>query len=316
MTKVLFNAADWDAGPWITHFRDADPSLVISTSTAPADLAGIRYAIVWRPEPGLLARCRDLEVIFNLGAGVDAILADKTIPPELPIVRIVDPNMTERMSEWVVLQALVHHRRMLRYMEQQKERRWHDIPAQPAASAIAVGVMGLGALGSDAARKLQTMGFKVAGWSRTPKSIPGIETFSGADGIDRFLARTEMLVSLLPMTPETRGLIDAKLIAKLKRDGALGGAVVINAGRGGSQVTSDILAALNSGQLIGASLDVFETEPLEPSHPIWAHPNVVITPHNAADSEPAALARYISGQIQRRRDGKPLQNVVERTRGY
>ncbi len=316
MTKVLFNAAGWEAGPWVEHFRVADPSLELSTATAAADLADVNFAMVWKPEPGLLALCPGMQVIFNLGAGVDAILADKTIPPEIPIVRIVDPNMTERMSEWVVLQALIHHRRMLRYMEQQRAGRWYDIPAQPAASAIAAGVMGLGALGSDAARKLKIMGFDVAGWSRTPKPVPGIETFSGSDGLERFLARTEMLVSLLPLTAETRSLIDRRLIGKLKRDGALGGAVIINAGRGGSQVTDDILAALNSGALLGASLDVFETEPLDEKHPIWAHPNVVITPHNAADSEPAALARYIAGQIRRHREGKPLDNVVDRKRGY
>jgi glyoxylate/hydroxypyruvate reductase A len=316
MTNVLFNASGWDVTPWFQHFRDADPSLVLSTSTSPDNLADAGYAMVWKPEPGLLGRCPKLQVIFNLGAGVDAILADKTIPPALPIVRIVDPNMTERMSEWVVLQALIHHRRVLRYMEQQRQRHWYDIPGQPAASAIAVGVMGLGALGSDAAVKLKAMGFRVAGWSRTPRSLAGIETFDGAGGLERFLARTEMLVSILPLTAETRGLIDRRLIAKLKRDGALDGAVVINSGRGGSQVTDDILAALDDGTLAGASLDVFETEPLDPGHPIWSHPKVVITPHNAADSEPAALARYIAAQIRRHRAGQPLENLVDRSRGY
>lgn len=316
MTKVLFNAAGWDVGPWVEHFRAADPSLRLSTSTAAADLADVEYAMVWKPEPGLLGRCPKLQVIFNLGAGVDAILADKTIPPEIPMVRIVDPNMTERMSEWIVLQALFHHRKGLRYMDQQRARTWRDIGDQAAASAVHVGVMGLGALGSDAATKLKVMGFKVAGWSRTPKSVPGIECYAGMDGMDRFLARTEMLVSLLPLTPETRGLIDRRLLAKLKRDGALGGAVVINAGRGGSQVTDDILTALNDGTLASASLDVFETEPLPAEHPIWAHPNVVITPHVAADSEPAALARYIASQIRRQRAGQPLENVVDRVRGY
>ncbi len=140
--------------------------------------------------------------------------------------------------------------------------------------------------------------------------------FHGADGLDRFLARTEILVSILPLTTETRGLIDRRLIAKLKRDGALGGAYVINAGRGGSQVTDDILAALDDGTLAGVSLDVFETEPWPAEHPIWAHPNAVITPHIAADSEPAALARYIAGQIRRHREGNPLENVVDRKRGY
>jgi glyoxylate/hydroxypyruvate reductase A len=316
MTKVLFNAAGWEIGPWVQHFRDADPSLELSNSTAAADLADVGYAMVWKPEPGLLGLCPNLQVVFNLGAGVDAILSDTTIPPALPIVRIVDPNMTERMSEWVMLQVLIHHRRALRYMEQQRQRIWRDRLDQPAASAVSVGVMGLGALGSDAAQKLNLLGFDVAGWSRTPKSLTGIETFHGPDGLDRFLARTEILVSILPLTPGTHGLIDRRLIAKLKRDGALGGAYLVNCGRGLSQVTADILAALNDGMLAGASLDVFEAEPLDPAHPIWSHPNVVITPHNAADSEPAALARYIAGQIRRHREGKPLENLVDRARGY
>lgn len=316
MTKVLYNAPAWDAGPWIDCFRAADPSLAISTATASVDLADVRYAVVWKPEPGLLARCPNLKAIFNLGVGVDAILADTTIPHAIPLVRVVDPNMTERMTEWVVLQVLMHHRRALRYMEQQRQRRWHDIVGQPAASAVSVGLMGLGVLGSDAAEKLKLLGFKVAGWSRTPRSLPGIETFHGAVGLDRFLARTEILVSILPLTPETRGVLNASLIAKLKRDGALGGAYLVNSGRGGSQVTDDILAALNDGTLAGASLDVFETEPLPPEHPIWAHPNAVITPHNAADSEPDALARYIAGQIRRHKQGGVLENVVDRVRGY
>lgn len=316
MTKVLYNAPGWDAGPWIEHFRTADPSLTLSLSTAAADLADVAYAVVWKPEPGLLGRCPKLKAIFNLGVGVDAILTDTTIPHAIPLVRVVDPNMTGRMTEWVVLQVLMHHRRSLRYLEQQRQRRWEDIPGQPAASAVSVGLMGLGVLGSDAAEKLKLLGFKVAGWSRTAKPLPGIETFHGVAGLDRFLARTEILVSILPLTPETRGVLNRSLIARLKRDGALNGAYLINSGRGGSQVTNDILAALNDGTLSGASLDVFETEPLPADHPIWTHPNVVITPHNAADSEPAALARYIAGQIKRHREGKPLENVVDRKRGY
>ncbi len=142
MTKVLYNAPGWDAGPWIEHFRAADPSLALSLSTATTDLADVDYAVVWKPEPGLLARCPKLQAIFNLGVGVDAILTDATIPPAIPLVRVVDPNMTERMTEWVVLQVLTHHRRALRYMEQQRARRWHDLGGQPAASAVAVGVMG------------------------------------------------------------------------------------------------------------------------------------------------------------------------------
>jgi len=219
------------------------------------------------------------------------------------------------MSEWVVLQVLLHHRQFRRYDRQQRERVWDEDEAQPAARDVRVGLLGLGVLGLDAARKLIALGFDVAGWSRTHKSVAGLSTYHGAEGLDALLARTDILVSLLPLTPETRGLLDARLIAKLPRDGRIGPALV-NAGRGGSQVEADIVAALESGRLKGASLDVFETEPLPSSSPLWGRDDVFISPHNAAISEPAAVAKYIAGEIVALEHGTALRNLVERERGY
>src|SRR5262249_52170118 len=181
-------------------------------------------------------------------------------------------------TEYVVLHVLMHHRRHRFYDTQQRERVWHE-HAQPPASAVAVGVMGLGVLGRDAALALRRLSFRVAGWSRTPKTLPDVETFHGDAGLDGFLRRTELLVCLLPAT---HGMLDLKLLRKLKRDGTAAGAYLINAARGALQVDADILAALEEGSLAGATLDVFASEPLAAASPLWRHPKVTITPHNAA----------------------------------
>ena len=211
--------------------------------------------------------------------------------------------------------VLMHHRRQRLYDAQQRERVWREHEQAPA-SAVAVGVMGLGVLGSAAAVALARLGFRVAGWSRTPKALPDIETFHGDDGLDAFLRCTEILVCLLPATPATQGMLDRKLIRKLKRDGAAAGAYLINAARGTLQVDADILRALEDGSLAGATLDVFACEPLPTASPLWRHPKVTITPHNAAASDPHALAANVLRQIERFEQGLPLEHVVDRARGY
>ncbi len=176
--------------------------------------------------------------------------------------------------------------------------------------------MGLGVLGRDAADVLMRLGFRVAGWSRTPRTIAGIETYHGADGLDAFLARTEILVCLLPATPTTEQVINLALLRNLKRDGALGGAYLINAGRGKLQVDADIVAALDEGTLAGATLDVFPTEPLPATSPLWLHPKVTVTPHNSAASVPEEVVAYIVRQIERFEAGHGLENVIDRASGY
>ncbi len=230
-------------------------------------------------------------------------------------MRVVVPDLTRRMTEWVVLQVLIHHRQQRAYDRQQAARRWHE-RRQPVAGGVRVGIMGLGVLGRDAAEVLARLGFQVAGWSRRPKVLEGAETFHGADGLAAFLKRTDILVCLLPLTPETRGILSLPLFDRLARDGALGGPILINAGRGGLQVEADIVAALQSGTLKGASLDVFEPEPLAASSPLWAHPDVVITPHAAAASQPEAIVPSIMAQIAAFEAGRPLLNLVDRDTHY
>ncbi|MDH3886805.1 MAG: glyoxylate/hydroxypyruvate reductase A, partial [Desulfobacterales bacterium] len=255
-----------------------------------------------------------LQVLFSLGAGVDHIIGLPDLP-DVPIVRIVDPDLTARMSEYVAWQVLHHHRQGFAHVRMQAERRWEEL-RQPAAGEVTVGIMGLGVLGRDAAEVLARLGFHVIGWSRTEKEIDGLVTYHGKPGLDIFLGQSDILVSLLPLTPATAGLINRSLISRLKRDGPLGGPVLINAGRGGSQVDAHIAAALTDGTLTGASLDVFEEEPLPADSPLWSLANVTITPHVAAVSSPRALTRNIIDQIAAFESGKPLQNLVDPARGY
>ena len=291
------------------------PSHKIAMIDEPFDRASVRYALSWRHPPGALKDLPDLRVILSLGAGVDHLFADPALPDK-PIARVVDPDLTHRISEWVVMHALVHLRQLRRYERQQRERVWADDDKQPKASDIQIGVLGLGVMGQDAAAKLKALDFKVAGWSASPKSLPDIACFSGADGLERILKQTEMLVALLPLTPATRGIINVSVLSRLKRDGPLGGPILINAGRGGLQVEADILAALGSGALKGASLDVFEREPLPRDSALWSHPAVYVSPHNAAISSPKAIAALVARQIEAYERGEPLAHLVDRRRGY
>lgn len=278
------------------------------------DPADIAYACVMKAPHGLLKSMPNLKAIFNIGAGADHLLSDPDLP-DVPIARGVYDDLTMRMTEYVVLHVLLHHRRQPLYDAQQRQRLWRGHP-QPAAHEVAVGVMGIGAIGADAAAVLKRLGFQVAGWSRSPKQVPGIEVFHGTAGLQAFLARTEILAVLLPHTPETDGILNLALFRQLKRDGALGGAYLVNAGRGRLQVEADIVAALDEGALAGASLDVFVTEPLPEASPLWTHPKVVVTPHNAGDLEPRALVPSLLAQIDRLARGERPAHLVDRRRGY
>jgi glyoxylate/hydroxypyruvate reductase A len=278
------------------------------------EAAEIEYAIVWKPPRGALQGFPNLKAIFSMGAGVDHLVGDPDLP-NVPIVRFVADDLTEQMSEYVLHHVLLHHRRHLDYAAQQARKTWKPLP-QPTAREVRVGVMGCGALGSAAAAKLAAIGFQTRGWSRTRKTITGVETFAGSDEFLSFLGGTDILVCLLPLTQYTRGLLGAKLIAAMASDGALPGRVVINAGRGGLQNEEEILGALDDGSLWAASLDVFETEPLPENSPLWTHPRVVVTPHNAAVSRPVPLFAYVLQQIAKFERGEGLDNVVDVQRGY
>jgi len=312
---ILLAVNGWDPEPWLARLRALMPGRAIVTPETIGDPQAIRYALTWKHADGALVDLPNLAAIFSLGAGVDHMFADSRLP-DVPVVRVVDPGLRDRMSEWVVMHALIHHRRQRMYDWRQDERIWEEDVDQPEAAEVRVGIMGLGVLGADAAQKLTTIGFDVAGWSRAPRELEGIACFHGEEGLDRMLGRTDILASLLPLTHETRGILNSKLFAKLARDGRLGGPIVMNAGRGGLQVEKDILEALDAGVLKAVTLDVFEVEPLPQDSPLWRHPRVTISPHNAALSTPEAVTRGIVRQIEAYERGEPLQNIVHRARGY
>lgn len=280
-------------------------------TTTPSE--DVRFAVVWKPKLGLMAQLPKLEAIFSLGAGVDHVLRDPDLP-DVPLVRFVDPDLTGRMMEWVVLQCLMHLRRQRDYDTQQRDHIWEQLP-MPTAREVTVGIMGLGTLGEACAQALRALQFNVRGLVRSAKEVDGIDIFT-IDREDKFLAGTDMLVNLLPLTDDTRGMIDASLISKLRAEGPLGGPIIINAGRGGSQVEADIADALRSGTVAGVSLDVFEIEPLPADSPLWDFDNAILTPHMAAATDPSALVAHVKRQIGRVERGEVLEHVVDRSRGY
>ena len=314
MALLVAMAQHWDAEPWLERFRRLGGGIEIVDARKPYDAASITHAAVWKPDPGMLAGLPNPRAIFNLGAGVDPLLADNTLP-DVPLIRIIDPDLTARMTEWVTLQALYHFRQMPHYLARQAEAVWEQLD-QPGAHEVRVGILGMGVLGRDCADVLKRIGFQVAGWSRSGKAVEGFEMFGGEAGLPAFLARTDILVALLPLTEATRGVLDRKLFAGLARDGRLPGPVLINAGRGGLQVEADILAALDDGTLAGASIDVFETEPLPADNPLWKHPRMIVTPHVAADSTPEGLVAGIVRDIAAFERGEELPNRVDRATGY
>ena len=306
---------NWSPARWKGRFDDVcRDRRVLLLPAGDFDPAEVHYAAVWKPKPGELAGFPNLRVIFNLGAGVDALMADKSLP-DVPLVRVAVGDLTDRMAEYVVLHVLMHHRQEIYLRESQRIKRWAP-KFQHAAGAVSVGIMGLGTLGANAADILRRLGFRVVGWSRSPKQIAGVTCFHGTDSFDAFLRQTDILVCLLPLTSDTRHILNRNVFAKLSRNGPLGAPVLINAGRGGLQNEKDILACLDDGTLGAASLDVFETEPLPADSPFWTHPKVVLTPHNAADTDPDEISKYVARQIERFEAGGALANVVDRRRGY
>jgi glyoxylate/hydroxypyruvate reductase A len=312
---VKGGSANWSPDRWKGRFDDVcKRRRVFLLPDARFDPAEVHYAAVWKPAPGELAAFPNLRVIFNLGAGVDALMSDSSLP-NVPLVRVAVSDLTQRMTEYVVLHVLMHHRQELYLRACQREKRWEPRSQWPA-SAISVGIMGLGTLGADAATALQRLGFGVSGWSRSQKQIDGVECFHGSAGLDAFLRRTDALVCLLPLTPDTRQVLSRDLFARLNRNSPMGAPVLINAGRGGLQNEADILGCLDDGTLGAASLDVYATEPLPIDSPFWTHPNVVLTPHNAADTDPDEISKYVARQIERFEAGGALENVVDPARGY
>ncbi|MBC7281722.1 glyoxylate/hydroxypyruvate reductase A [Hoeflea sp.] len=313
--RILLALTGWSPDVWLEELGKIAPERPVTLEPDGASDPSIHYAVVWKQRPALLAKLPNLKAIFSLGAGVDHVFGDPDLP-QVPIVRVVSPDLTTRMSEYVAWQVLDHHRMGPRYRAQQASRIWDEDRGQRAAADITVGIMGLGELGRDAAAKLRGLGFKVSGWARTEKQLDGVACYAGADGLGPFLASGDIFVVLLPLTPETRNILDRSLFARMSKRGPLGAPVLINAGRGGLQNEADILAALNEGLLSAVTLDVFQQEPLSPDSPFWTHPKVTITPHAAAASVPSSLIKPMVQQMNAHDRGEKLINLVDRKAGY
>jgi glyoxylate/hydroxypyruvate reductase len=309
--KLIFISAEDRAEPWRQALAEELPELEFQLW--PDEVSSpdeIDYALVWKPPVGELKRYPNLKAILSLGAGVDHLAADPSLPNDVPVSRLVDRCLTQGMSEYMLYWVLHYHRNFGDYATMRAQNEWRHIP-QEDPRRRRIGLLGLGELGSDAAQKLAMLEFDVAGWSRTPKSLPGVTSYHGPDGLKPFLARTDILICLLPMTDATRGIINADTLAQLPQ-----GAVLINGARGAHVVDQDLLAALDSGQLSAATLDVFHTEPLPADHPYWSHPKVVMTPHMASLTIAHSAAAYVAENIRRIERGEPPLNIVDFSAGY
>lgn len=306
MDLVLAVAAH--VGAWRDAFRAALPAARLHVwPDAPAQ---VDYALVWKPPPACFAHVRIRHAIFNLGAGVDALLDVPTLPRDVPIVRLTDAGMAVQMAEYVTLAVLAAFREQRDAARQQRERRWVQRP-RLAKRDFRVGLLGLGVLGTAVAEALRPLAFPLAGWSRTAKAIPGVATVTGADGLYAMLATTRVLVCLLPSTPATRGFLDARTLLRLPR-----GAHLVNAARGDLVVDEDLLALLDVGHLASATLDVFRDEPLPSAHRFWHHPRIVLTPHVSAVTLIDESVAQVAARIAAHARGERVEGIVDRTRGY
>ena len=306
---LLFKCDHTEPGPWLAALAEQMPEREVRVFPEVGASEDIEYALVYEPPPGLLASLPNLKAIFSLWAGVDHLASDPELPP-LPVIRMVERSMTATMTAHVTQQVLDLHTHALDYRAQQAARHWEQLELK-APWERRVGILGLGSLGRDAAEKLTALRFDVAGWSRSPKEIAGIACYHGEDGLTDFLARTDILVCLLPMTEATRGILSRSLFDRLPP-----GAALVNCARGAHLVDDDLLAALADGRISSAALDVFNEEPLPADHPYWGHPRVVVTPHVAAFSVPATAIESVAANIRRMEAGEAPLYVVDFARGY
>jgi len=308
-TTFLYKSDPVRGRQWAEVFARLAPQIDFRIWPDVGDPAQVRFLAAWEPPDGLAARFPNLAVLFSSGAGVDQF-DFAALPDTLPVVRMVEPGIVRGMVEYVAHAVLELHRDMPAYRRQQARGEWRALPVRPA-SERRVGVLGLGSLGQAVLAQLVGFGFDCAGWSRSRHTVEGVACHAGADELDAFLARTELLVCLLPLTDSTRGFLNAALFSRLRP-----GASLIHVGRGPQLVASDLLDALASGQLREAVLDVTDPEPLPASHPFWTHPQIRVTPHIASMTQPLSAAEAVIENLRRFTAGEPMIGLVDRARGY
>lgn len=308
--KLLFVSSEDRAEAWRAQFAKLAPELEFVQWPHVPDPAAIDFALVWKYKPGELKRYPNLKLVSSLGAGIDHIVGDPDFPAHVPFVRLVDSSLTEGMVEYAIYGVLRHHRQMRDYEAFRRDGRWKPLPA-PDTKTCRVGVAGVGEIGGAIARALRGLGFAVAGWSRTGKGPDGLEMYAGSEGWNAFLGRSEILICVLPLTQATRGILNKAAFDALPK-----GAAVINIARGGHVVSEDLVAALDSGRLGYALLDVTDPEPLPTEHPFWTHPKLEFTPHIASLTNPATAAPQVVENIRAFLTGRRPRNLVDRSQGY
>jgi glyoxylate/hydroxypyruvate reductase A len=271
----------------------------------------ISYFSGFRPKPGFLKSLPGLKAVISLGAGVDGFLRDPEYPPNVPLVRFVDPTLIHEMAQYVTMHVLIIHRGQRFFDAAQRQRQWRQRMLARPSRETRIGLLGLGDIGTAIAQGLIPFDFQLSGWSQSRKHVPGVRSYAGDGELGAFLAQCDICVCVLPLTDKTRGILNAALFAKLPR-----GAWVINVARGGHLIEQDLIAALDSGHLGGAVLDVFEREPLPPESPVWSHPKITATPHIAALTDTKAALEFIGDSVRRAEAGQPLLHVVDPARGY
>ncbi|MDP3926723.1 MAG: glyoxylate/hydroxypyruvate reductase A [Hydrogenophaga sp.] len=305
--NITFCCTDTKAEPWLAGLRAAFPEATVDVWQPGAAQADV--AVVWAPPQRFLDEQQALKALFNIGAGVDALLKLR-LPPGVRVVRLDDAGMSVQMAEYVCHAVIRHFREFDGYEADMKAGKWSYRKPRDRKD-FAVGVMGLGVLGERVARALRVFDFPVHGWSRTPKAIEGVFTHSGEVGLETFLSASRVLVNLLPLTPDTQDILNRQTLGRLQPGGYL-----INVARGAHLVDADLLALLDSGHLAGATLDVFRTEPLPPEHPFWQHPQITLTPHTSARTLRDESIAQIAGKIRALEAGQPIAGVVDAIRGY
>lgn len=299
---------DRDMEALAAAIRDHLPDTPVEIWPRITDPDAVRMAVAWKQPEGVLSALPNLERVSSFGAGVDGLIFDPGLPRDAEVGRIVYPGLVTEMAEYVAAVILARRRRLWQFASLQAEREWRP---EPPVAGTSVGLLGLGELGSHAARLLRHLGFRVLGWSRTPKSIEGVESHTGRDGLERMAGECDYLVCLLPLTPETENILARPLFRAAKR-----GCYLVNAGRGRHLAESDLLEALDAGELSGACLDAFREEPLPADHPFWTHPGIHVTPHIASMTDPEAAAAHVAEDYRRMLGGEPPQHPVDLDRGY
>ncbi len=309
MTILYYSNAD-PAEPWREAFARELPRIAFRVWPDSGPLESVRYALVWKPPRGFLAQFPNLKAILALGAGVDPIPTDPALPKGVPLLRLVDVGFPAQMADYAMYAVLRFQRRMGEIDALQRQARWNQLDPYFTRD-FPIGVMGLGVIGSVVAQRVAAAGYAVAGWARSPKQLDGVEVFAGSGTFKKFLSRARVVVNALPLTPQTESILNAAAFASMPRGG-----YVVNIGRGAHLVDRDLIAALDSGQLDGAMLDVFREEPLPSSHPFWRHPKIVVTPHVAAPTIASEVQAQVIENIRRLERGESPIGLVDIARGY